>query len=101
MIRRRDVLKSAFLLAAAAPASKILAAQSAPADAAFSDAVLKGRARALASAAYEPPRKLAPESLQRLDYDQYQAIHFRSDHSLWAAEELGFRIQFFHMGRGF
>lgn len=68
---------------------------------AFSYAILKGHARALAGRAYQPPRKLAPASLQRLDYDQYQSIRFRGDHSLWAGENLGFRIQFFHMGRGF
>jgi len=101
MIRRRDVLKSALLLATV-PARQILAAQPAAADASqFSYAVLKGRARALAAAAYQPPEKLAPDNLQRLDYDQYQAIRFRPDHSLWAQEDLGFRVQFFHMGRSF
>src|SRR5258705_13448298 len=101
MIRRRDVLKSALLLATV-PARQILAAQPAAADASqFSYAVLKGRARALAAAAYKPPEKLAPDNLQRLDYDQYQAIRFRPDHALWAQEDLGFRVQFFHMGRGF
>jgi glucans biosynthesis protein len=102
MIRRRDVLKSALLLATATSARQILAAQPATSEAArFTYAALKGRARALADAAYEPPRKLAPDSLQRLDYDQYQEIRFRSDHALWVSEELGFRVQFFHMGRSF
>lgn len=68
---------------------------------AFNYAVLKGQARALAGRAYQPPSRLAPQSLQRLDYDQYQSIRFRDDHALWAGENLGFRIQFFHMGRGF
>ncbi|HEY4367064.1 MAG TPA: glucan biosynthesis protein D [Steroidobacteraceae bacterium] len=103
MIRRRDVLRSAFLLAAAGSARQVLAAAPAESKAAsqFSYAVLKGRARALASAAYSPVTKLPPDSLQQLDYDQYQAIRFREDHSLWFADNLGFRIQFFHMGRGF
>ena len=62
---------------------------------------MKGRARALASAAYQPPAKQAPEALRQLTYDQYQTIRFRRDHALWAREERGFRLEFFHMGRGF
>lgn len=106
MIHRRDLLKSAFVLSTAChflPA-RLMAANAAANDSTsteFSYAILKGHARALAGRVYQPPRKLAPQSLQRLDYDQYQSIRFRSDHALWADENLGFRVQFFHMGRGF
>lgn len=105
-MHRRDLLKSAALLSTAcyiSPARLLAAEPSAPepASGAFSYATLKGHARALAGRAYQPPRKLAPVSLQRLDYDQYQSIRFRTERALWAGEDLGFRIQFFHMGRGF
>src|SRR5437868_10326628 len=105
MIHRRDLLKSALFVSTACQLSPTRLMAAAPASEsttqAFDYAILKGRARALAARAYQPPPRLAPESLQRLNYDQYQAIRFRRDHALWAGENLGFRIQFFHMGRGF
>ena len=36
-----------------------------------------------------------------LSYDQYQSLRFRSDHALWGNAGLPFRLQFFHVGRGF
>ncbi len=36
-----------------------------------------------------------------LSYDQYQSLRFRSDHALWGDAGLPFRVQFFHVGRGF
>ena len=36
-----------------------------------------------------------------LSYDQYQSLRFRTDHSLWGNAGLPFRLQFFHVGRGF
>ena len=32
---------------------------------------------------------------------QYQSLRFRTDHSLWGDAGLAFRLQFFHVGRGF
>ncbi len=99
MIHRRDLLKSALLLCAVSPTAQLLAAQSRPAT--FSYAVLKGQARALAASTYQPPLRLAPEKLQRLDYDQYQSLRFRPERALWADTDRGFRVQFYHLGRGF
>jgi glucans biosynthesis protein len=104
MIQRRDLLKSAFFLSAtSAPAMSLLAAESQPASTgtSFSYAQLKGEARALAGRAYEPPKNLAPQKLQNLDYDQYQSLRFRRERALWADADRGFRIQFYHLGRGF
>lgn len=109
MIRRRDFLQSAVLLSTLSAANLTAsnpAAASRPAagrgpDRPFDYAALKGRARALAGGAYRPPAKPAPESLARLDYDQYQSIRFRREQALWGKEERGFRLEFFHMGRGF
>ena len=39
--------------------------------------------------------------MANLSYDQYQSLRFRSDHSLWGDAGLPFRLQFFHVGRGF
>lgn len=99
MIHRRDLLKSALCLTATASTSRLFAAESSPE--AFSYAVLKGHARALAADSYRPPAKLAPETLQGLDYDQYQSIRFRPERALWADADRGFRVQFYHLGRGF
>lgn len=99
MIHRRDLLKSAVLLTAAASTPPLFAAESRSAT--FSYAVLKGRARALAASAYRPPAESAPANLQRLDYDQYQSIRFRPERALWTGTDRGFRVQFYHLGRGF
>ncbi len=39
--------------------------------------------------------------MAKLGYDQYQSLRFRTDHSLWGDAGLAFRLQFFHVGRGF
>jgi periplasmic glucans biosynthesis protein len=102
MIRRREFLQSALLLSPLASSS--LRADS-PAKTAstrtFDYAALKGRAQSLAASPYVAPTKLAPEALRRLDYDQYQSIRFRRSRALWADDDLGFRLEFFHLGRGF
>jgi glucans biosynthesis protein len=106
MIRRRDFLESAVLLSTLSASG--LASAAAPSAVArgparaFDYAVLKGQARAMAGKAYEPPAKLAPKALVDLDYDQYQSIRFHRDEALWTDVPDGnFRLEFFHMGRGF
>lgn len=104
MIRRRDFLQSAVLLSTLSASGLASASAAAPARGpahAFDYAVLKGRARALANKPYAPPSKLAPKALLELDYDQYQSIRFRREDALWADEDGNFRLEFFHMGRGF
>ena len=103
-MHRRDLLKSAVLLSAASiPSTDLFAAEARPSatGATFSYAMLKGQARALAASPFAPPKKPAPENLQQLDYDQYQSIRFRKERALWADADRGFRVQFYHMGRGF
>lgn len=65
---------------------------------AFDYALLKGRARALATKAYQAPRSVLPKAIDSLDWDRHQAIRFRPDHALWGEDELRFRAQFFHLG---
>jgi glucans biosynthesis protein len=67
----------------------------------FDYARLKGHARALANAAYQPPRNTLPKTLADLGWDEYQSIHFLPDHALWTKEALKFQLRFFHLGRAF
>jgi glucans biosynthesis protein len=36
-----------------------------------------------------------------MGYDDYQRLRFRREQALWGKEDRGFRVEFFHMGRGF
>ncbi|RJQ83199.1 MAG: glucan biosynthesis protein G [Desulfobacteraceae bacterium] len=51
----------------------------------------------LAEKAYVEPEKI-PEFLQRINYDQWRDIRFKTDRSLWRGENLFFETQFFHPG---
>jgi glucans biosynthesis protein len=130
MVRRREILKTAIVLAAgqlagadldaAAPAEAKAPQPSAPQPPApqspapqsaaatglgtakpFDYAWLKGQARFLAGSPYQTSKDVLPASMAALSYDQYQSLRFRSDHALWGDGGLPFRLQFFHVGRGF
>ena len=119
MVRRREILKSAMALAAGrlaytgiagaaaqTPAAPQPAAQSASATGggpakAFDFAWLKGQARFLAANPFQAGKDAQPAAMAALSYDQYQTLRFRTDHSLWGDAGLPFRLQFFHVGRGF
>ena len=49
---------------------------------------------------FHSPRADLPKVLQQdnLDYDKYREIRFRRDRALWTADNLPFRIEFFHPG---
>ena len=49
---------------------------------------------------FRSPRLDLPAVLRQdnLDYDKYREIEFRHDRALWAAEEMPFRVEFFHPG---
>jgi periplasmic glucans biosynthesis protein len=83
------------------PAGAAGAARPTGAPQPFDYAWLKGHARALAGARYEPPAGVLPQALAKLDYDHYQAIRFRRERSLWAKDGLKYRIEFFHRGYGY
>ena len=116
MVRRREILKSAVVLAAgqwaypelaagAAPAAGASAA-AAPAAAAspsqpFDYAWLKGQARKLGGNTFQPSQDTLPPPMAKLGYDQFQSLRFRTDHALWGNAGLAFRLQFFHVGRSF
>jgi glucans biosynthesis protein len=64
----------------------------------FDYAWLKGHARALAGKPYEATTRPIPETVKRLDWDQFQAIRYRADHALWRNDRLWFQLRFFHLG---
>jgi periplasmic glucans biosynthesis protein len=113
MVRRREILKTALVLAAGqlsyaplagaaaptAPASPT-AAGTGPAKA-FDYAWLKGQARFLAGNPFQASKDILPPTMGALSYDQYQSLRFRTDRSLWGDAGLPFRLQFFHVGRSF
>jgi glucans biosynthesis protein len=119
MVRRREILRTVLALAAGqltgadladaaatAAAPQPAAPQSAAATGSgtakrFDYAWLKGQARFLADSAYQSSKDVLPASMATLSYDQYQSLRFRSDHALWGDAGLPFRLQFFHVGRGF
>ena len=110
MVRRREILKTALVLAtgqlsyatragaAAAPAASV--GGTGPAKA-FDYAWLKGQARFLAGNPFQASKDILPPAMGALSYDQYQSLRFRTDRSLWGDTGLSFRLQFFHVGRGF
>ncbi|HEX7812445.1 MAG TPA: glucan biosynthesis protein D [Burkholderiales bacterium] len=105
-MHRRDLLKSAGALALAGSPflhwAEALAAQGGlrhlgkPRP--FDYAWLKGQARALAGQPYLEQAHPVPPEVERLDWDQYQSIRYRPDHSLWAKDQTRFQVRFFHLG---
>ena len=49
---------------------------------------------------FHSPRADLPKVLRQdnLNYDQYRKIRFRRDQALWTADDLPFRVEFFHPG---
>ena len=101
--RRRALLKSApALLAAlswaAGPVRARAALKPLGARQPFDYAWLKGHARELAGKAYRAPPSTLPKPLASLDWDRWQSIQYRPEHSLWAEQRLRFQARFFHLG---
>ena len=99
---RRRFLKAGVAAAGALPWSRLARAASAPAvpltrlgaPQPFDYARLKGVARSLAAAPYQPPTDELPPAVAALDWDHWQAIRFRDDHSLWVGDGLRFQVRF-------
>ncbi|WP_207263106.1 glucan biosynthesis protein D [Desulfovibrio sp. Huiquan2017] len=64
----------------------------------FDYAALKGKARALAAQPYADHAGEVPESVAKMTWDQYQAIHFNRDHALWRGGDSKFQAMLFHLG---
>ena len=78
------------------PADIVTAEPPAPKPFDFSD--VESKARDLSGKNYVRDDSGMPESLVRLDYDQYRDIRYKSERSLWREEGLPFQIQAFHRG---
>jgi len=61
------------------------------------DYVLK-KAIKRTQAPFRSPTQDLPDVLKNLTYDQYREIEFRHEKALWLAEDLPFRVEFFHPG---
>lgn len=68
----------------------------APEPNALFDAI-EARAKALAASDFKPVQANIPGELANMNYEQYRAIRFRPEASLWRGESL-FEIQLFHPG---
>ncbi len=104
--RRRLIQAGAALAASVLPWWALQGAPRSPATALkrvgtgepFDYARLKRLARSMAGAAYRPPPAELPPPIAKLTWDQWQAIGFRDDHSLWFGDGLRFQARFFHLG---
>lgn len=86
----------AALFAALLSGTTLAAGADAPLPPEF-DALLQ-RARALAAAPHRPAEQAMPPALARMTYDDYHAIAWRDEASLWIDTGSRFRAQFFHPG---
>jgi periplasmic glucans biosynthesis protein len=61
---------------------------------------IANKAEQRAQKPFRSPRADLPEMLRadKLDYDKYREIEFRHEKALWAADNLPFRVEFFHLG---
>jgi glucans biosynthesis protein len=103
--RRHFIQSTAAALSVATPLSWLAMSEAAAARTPpptprtpFDYARLKGIAHALAAAPYQAPTEKLPPSVERLDWDHWQAIRFRDDRSLWVGDGLRFQVRFFHLG---
>ncbi len=65
---------------------------------AFSYDLLKAQAREKAHAPYVAPPHPAPEVVQKINYEEWGKIRYRSDHALFADGPGRFPVEFFHLG---
>ncbi|WP_166267746.1 glucan biosynthesis protein [Marinobacter caseinilyticus] len=65
---------------------------------AFDYAWLKGVARDLATRPFQSLQGDLPPRLKTLSWDEYQAITFRPEASLWRGQDRAFQAQLFHLG---
>jgi glucans biosynthesis protein len=74
-------------------------AQAADEGSGFSFNTARELARSLAAKDFKPEQNTdLPEALKNLTYDQYQAIRFRPERSLWKDDHVRFIAQFFQRG---
>lgn len=107
-MQRRDLLKASMALAAytGIPATSLFAARALAQTAdgkaeAFSYDQLKARAKKMAGEAYVSNAQELPPTLATMTPQQFNAIQYDPEHSLWKELEGQLDVQFFHVGMGF
>jgi len=75
-----------------------VAAQEPPAELPFDFESFSARMSDMAAQPFQPVGFVLPASFTGLDYDTYRLIQYNSGMSKWAADDLGYRIQGFHLG---
>lgn len=78
--------------AAAPPAAAVEAGTPFPAD------FVRKTAEALAAQEFQKPSTELPEPFNKLNYDQYRDIRFRTDRAIWRPDRLDFELQLLPMG---
>jgi len=96
LLNRRQMLRGAIALSAAASLRRLQAAESGFVE--FGPSTVRDIARALSARPFEPPDEKLPDALKDLNYDQYRSIRFLPERALWLGENLPFQAQFFHRG---
>ena len=71
------------------------------AEVVFDFEVLRYEAKMLAAKPFVQRPVNVPQSLLKLNYDQYRDIRFKPGESLWRRDRLPFEMQFFHPGFSF
>jgi len=104
LMDRRAILKSVGALAPVAVAARLggiaraLAAPAVSATTSFTPSLVHDLAERLCAQTFVRPAKAVPQSLQRLSYDQYRDIRFRSDEAVWRGEPLDVEVQLLPLG---
>jgi periplasmic glucans biosynthesis protein len=103
MVDRRTLLKGAAATAAGLASVADFRAEAAEnlrlaEPAAFSYDGLKARARDMARSPYVGPPRPAPQVVQKINYEEWGKITFRTDHALFADGPGRFPVEFFHLG---
>lgn len=104
MIDRRTLLSGAMASAAAMSFTKNAHANPglfAGPEVPFTFDRLIEWAKAISTLPYQAPVITHPDLIERLDYDAYQQIKFRSDAAIWAEGDGPFPVELFHVGRYF
>ncbi len=107
-MQRRHLLKASLALAAytGIPSTGLFALQAFanPANGdgqAFDFDWLKQHAKELAGKAYQPTAQQLPDTLAKMTPQQFNAIGYDAQHSLWHDLKGQLDVQFFHVGMGF
>lgn len=91
----------ALLAFAASPLTRMASAAAegeAPAGRPFTPELVTQLAKELSERAFEKPRADVPAPFDKLSYDQYRDIRFRTEQSVWRGQGLAFELQLFALG---